>query len=165
MKTLYLIRHGKTSWIQGQSDEQRVLDDSWKEASQKVGFFLKGKNIVLDSIISSPSKRTKETIQLITEEIDFPFSQVEYKQEIYDTHMNGYEWALVCTMELENKYNTVFLIGHNFAISELASYLSDTDIWNMPTCGVIALKFDIKDWSELASKKWEILFSLKPKEL
>jgi len=43
------------------------------------------------------------------------------------------------------------MFGHNEGITQFANYLTGTSIENIPTCGVVKIRFDFNNW-ELVSK-------------
>jgi len=51
---------------------------------------------------------------------------------------------------LNNDKNTVIIFGHNEAFTHIANSLGNMYIDNVPTSGLVQLKFDINDWSAVA---------------
>ena len=65
MKTLILLRHAKSSWdFPDLSDHDRPLNNRGKKDAPLMAEVLKKKNIAIDLIISSTSKRTMETAKV-----------------------------------------------------------------------------------------------------
>ncbi|MEA3468136.1 MAG: histidine phosphatase family protein, partial [Thermodesulfobacteriota bacterium] len=50
-------------------------------------------------------------------------------------------------------------------ITMLANILGDLRIPNMPTCGIVALNFDVETWKDVKKKKGTLLFFNYPKML
>ena len=72
MKTLYIIRHAKSSWSQaGISDFDRTLNDRGFFDAPLMGKILKEKNISPDAIFTSTAKRALLTASILSKEIDF----------------------------------------------------------------------------------------------
>jgi phosphohistidine phosphatase len=166
MKRLYLIRHAKSNWENISLDDfDRPLNERWKKDVKAMWKFLHNKETSPDIVLSSPALRAKLTTEWIVKNLDYKKKNIIYKQEIYDSHMNGYEGLLACIMDLWNDLELIFVVGHNHAISQLAGYLAGRDIWNMPTCSVVALEFDVDEWSELAWTSGSTLFFQSPKNL
>ncbi len=44
---------------------------------------------------------------------------------------------------------TVLIFGHNPVFTMLANTLGDLAIDNVPTCGIVTLDVDIREWKEL----------------
>ncbi len=72
MKTLYIIRHAKSSWKDTTLDDfDRSLNKRGKLNAPLMGDRLKSKNIVPDLILSSPAKRAKKTAKIIAEKVEY----------------------------------------------------------------------------------------------
>ena len=166
MKTLYLIRHAKSDWSSGDtSDFERGINQRWEASIEILSHFLQEKNIFPDLIISSPAKRAKLTVKGLVEKISYNKSDIEYLDIIYDTHMQGYEWFLSALMQQNNSMKSILAVGHNYAISELASCLSWQDIWSMKTCSIIALRFWVENWDDISYGNAEVVFCETPKSI
>ena len=64
MKNLYLLRHAKSSWDDfALKDFDRPLSTRGIQDAELMGNYFKSKRKVLDLVLSSPSKRTKETLE------------------------------------------------------------------------------------------------------
>ena len=76
-KTLYLLRHAKSSWEDSTMlDINRPLNDRGFTDAPNMGKRLHKMGISPEIIIASPSKRTTQTIELVCKEINFDFSKV-----------------------------------------------------------------------------------------
>lgn len=148
MKTLYLIRHAKSSWSNASlSDFDRPLNERGKHDAVTMGDRLLKQNILPDCIISSSSKRTKKTAKRITKALNFKFSNVQFKDELY--HAN--HLTLMKTLcEVQDKYNSIFIIGHNPGISNFCDYLTHQAI-DFPTTGIAKITFEVDSWMEITS--------------
>ena len=166
MKTLYLIRHAKSSWdnldIQ---DFDRPLNERGKDDLKLIWWFLSEKNIYPDVIFSSPAKRAKKTIKWICEYISFPAKEVIFERDIYENHMKSIDYYLAFLMDISNKFNKVFLVWHNPFITDLSEFLTWLDVWNIPTCSVVSIKLEIDNWKDLSYEKGKIDFFVYPKIL
>ncbi len=66
MKTLILIRHGKSSWDDPTlPDFDRPLNERGKKDAPKMAKRLADKKINIDAFISSPAKRAKKNGRII----------------------------------------------------------------------------------------------------
>ena len=147
MKTLYLIRHAKSSWKHpGLTDFERPLNSRGKKDAPFMGKVLKKRNIKPDVIISSPAKRAIKTAKLISKEIEFPKSNIVIEKSIYE----GSVFQIFNVIRsIDNSNNIVFLIGHNPDFTSLANYLSNYPINNLPTCGIFCVEFNTASWKEV----------------
>ena len=65
MKTLYLIRHAKSSWDDSTlTDFERPLNERGINDAPKMGKLLKEKNIIPELLISSPANRAISTAKI-----------------------------------------------------------------------------------------------------
>jgi len=166
MKTLYLLRHAKSDWSHvGQPDFDRGINERGRKSIKKIWEYLAKENIHPDMIVSSPAKRAKITAQWIADYVWYSQKKIQYRPEIYDTHQCGYEWVLSCILDRDNSVEHLFLVGHNYAITDLAEFLCGEIIENMPTCSMVTLQFDIDDWMEVTYKSGKLLQFIKPKNL
>ena len=71
MKTLYILRHGKSSWEQPEeNDFNRPLLPKGQRRTQRISVHIKEHNLPVDLIISSPAVRAFETAKIVAQEID-----------------------------------------------------------------------------------------------
>ena len=160
MKTLYLVRHAKSSWKNpGLTDFNRPLNKRGKRDAPFMGEVLNDKKIHPDLIISSTAKRAKKTATEIASKIGFPLNKITFTDEIYEASM-GNLFNLV--KKLNNKFESVMIFGHNPGLTILNNHISKHYIDNIPTCGIVALQFS-KKWSELDKNSCEHLFFEHPK--
>ncbi len=65
----------------------------------------------------------------------------------------------------EDKHNSIFLIGHNPALSELANMLQKENFTKLPTLGILAINLDIDNWQDITdSPNGNIDFFIFPKQ-
>lgn len=77
MKTLFLIRHAKSSWDDPNKDDfDRPLNERGKRNAPFMGKLLKKENILPDLIISSPAKRAIATAKIIADETGYPKNKI-----------------------------------------------------------------------------------------
>ena len=79
MKTIYFIRHAKSSWDHfGISDKDRPLNDRGEQDAPRMAQLLKEKGVQPDQLVSSPAKRAFTTATYFAKAFDTPPSQLEY---------------------------------------------------------------------------------------
>ena len=147
MKTIYLIRHAKSSWKEpNQLDHERPLNKRGKRDFPLIAKQLNKINITPELIVCSNSQRTKDTVKLLCKEINYPIKDVKYDSTIYEA-------SLVSLIEVVNtlprNYNEIVIIGHNPSITLLSNYLTNDNIDHMPTSGVVKIDLEVEDWNEV----------------
>ena len=77
MKTIYFLRHAKSSWDDYElKDFDIPLSTRGIQDADLMGNYFRSKKIKLDLVLSSPSKRTRETLEHFFQ-IDGPKIQFE----------------------------------------------------------------------------------------
>ena len=70
MKRLLLLRHAKTvPGGVGIDDRERELTERGRGDAPKMGRYIRDEDYLPDLIVASPSKRTVETVELVTDEL------------------------------------------------------------------------------------------------
>ncbi len=144
-KTLILIRHAKSDWSEsGQKDFDRELNQRGHMDAPRMGGKLKELGIVPDLIVSSPAARARLTVEYICEQINYPLQSIDFEDDIYEASVRT---LLKVVNELNDKHNTVIIVGHNPGFTYLAENLTHAEIGNIPTCGIVELTFDLDSWA------------------
>ncbi len=163
MKTLYIIRHAKSSWDDlDQSDFDRPLNERGKRDAPRMGKRLKEKEIHPDLIISSPAKRAWSTSKRIAEILKYLEKNIKTEKDLY--HADE-ETILESLRKVNDNHNVVMLIGHNPGLTDFVNTLSgdETNIDNIPTCGIIAFELKIDSWKKITWGIGRLLFFDYPK--
>src|SRR6266540_2139931 len=150
MKTLFLIRHAKSSWDDtALPDKDRPLGDRGRRDAPKMGKRLAERDVNPDLILSSPAMRALTTAQIIAKKLDYKLKDIVVDDRLYASAADD---LLDVIHELGNKLERVMLVGHNPELTELAKRLS-SKIASMPTCAVAEFTFDAKSWSDIGKAK------------
>tara|TARA_R100001369_G_scaffold91740_2_gene133933 strand:- start:857 stop:1339 length:483 start_codon:yes stop_codon:yes gene_type:complete len=160
MKRVILVRHGKSSWEYNVSDRDRPLMERGIKDVNKVAKEFSSNLIHIDAAYSSPANRALHTAMIFLRAINFPFTKFELSNELYD--FSG-EDVYRFIKGLNNDKDTVVIFGHNEAFTHIANSLGNMYIDNVPTSGLVQLKFDTNDWS--AVTKGITAQTLFPKQL
>ena len=164
MKTLYLLRHAKSSWNAPYlEDKDRPLSDRGVSDIPIVSARLR-KNSSIEAIISSTALRAFTTANLIAEEIGFPVESVISESAIY---LSGPLKLLEIVRKLDDRLGEVMLVCHNPTITEFANcMLGAHHIDNIPTCGLVKLRLDTNSWVHTAFEKGTLMdFNYPKKEI
>ena len=147
MKTLYLVRHAKSSWKNGaMSDFDRPLNKRGLRTAPFMGRLLKELGIEPDTIISSPANRALTTATILAGEIGFSREAIQTNDRIYGAG-DGELHSIVNGLSPE--YDCVMLIGHNPGMHMLAQRLAGFAGDNLPTAAIVVIEFDIDSWSDI----------------
>ena len=163
MKTLFIIRHAKSSWDASNIDDfERPLNDRGKRDAPRMGKRLKEKDIQPTLLLSSPAKRALSTAKRIAKVLKYPKDDIKTDRRLY--HADE-ETMLTVVRELKDKQDVVMIFSHNPGLTEFVNSLMDgeLDIDNVPTCGVVAFQFSLDAWKDVDWGKGKLLFFDYPK--
>lgn len=162
MKTIYLVRHAKSSWKYPNLDDfERPLNKRGRKSAPFMGTILKKLKVAPDLILSSPANRASMTARIIADKISYPLEKIRYSESIYEFSAN----VLIDVIEhLDDVVNKAMLIGHNPALTDLANYFGDKPISNIPTCGVFCADLDIPSWVKISDHCGKLNFFEFPKK-
>ncbi len=154
-KTLYLVRHAKSSWDDPSlADRDRPLSPRGLSSAPDMGRRLAAQGHKPDLVLSSPATRALSTAKRIARETGYPESKIITEEHLYFSGTRG----MVDLLEkLDDKYTKVMIVGHNPAMTSLLKTLCDSPVENMPTCAVAVISFDMSSWSELSMSDGELL--------
>lgn len=162
MKTLLLMRHGKSSWkdVKKDEDKLRPLAKKGEKDARTMAELLEEKNIFPQVIYSSTAKRARETANVF-------FSQCcgEITFVALDSLYLAEPPAIVDVLkETPDRFDRVVVIGHNPGLEGLLQHLTG-EVESLPTASVAYLELQIEHWSDLTlevrADKWE---KWKPKD-
>lgn len=146
MKTLFLIRHAKSSWDDAAlSDRERPLDARGKRDAPAMGERLARRDVKPDLIVSSPAARALATAQIIARKLDYKLKDIVVDDRLYACSADD---LLKVICGIADRQEHVMLFGHNPEITELAHRLW-SQITDMPTCAVAEFTFDANSWSNI----------------
>ena len=156
MKTLFLIRHAKSSWDDtALPDKERSLNARGRRDALKMGERLAKRDVKPDLILSSPAVRALSTAEIFAEKLDYRRRDIVVTERLYAVEADD---LLDVIHQLRDKVERVMLFGHNPELTELAHRLSG-EITHMPTCAVAEFTFDAKSWSKIDTiKPAEVVF-------
>lgn len=160
-KKLLIVRHAKSDWgSAGITDFNRPINESGKINAPIMGKRLKGKGILPDTVISSPALRAITTAKLITHELGYNIAKIKQEKSIYEASCST---LLKIINDFDNEHEMVALFGHNNGITDLAVYLTDAEIFNIPTSGMVMINFPFDDWKMVGKDTGVVEFFDYPK--
>jgi phosphohistidine phosphatase len=162
MKTLYVVRHAKSSWENPLLDDfSRPLNKRGKRDVPNMAKRLKEKTLILDLLLTSTAVRTLTTAQEIAKVLGYEAHKIKGLAELY--HASS-EKILAVVKKVGDHCDVVMLVGHNPGLTDFVNALSSVVIDNVPTCGIAAFKLNINSWTELEMKEETLLFYDYPKK-
>ncbi|MDY6790602.1 MAG: histidine phosphatase family protein [Thermodesulfobacteriota bacterium] len=162
MKTLYLVRHAKSSWKYPHLDDfERPLNKRGRKSAPLMGKILKKLKVAPDLVISSPANRAAMTARIIADKIKYPLDKIRYSEAIYHVSANA---LIHFIKQMDDAVNKVMVVGHNPALTDLANYFGGRSISNIPTCGIFCVDLDISLWAKISAHCGKLKFFEFPKK-
>ncbi|MEL6717517.1 MAG: histidine phosphatase family protein [Bacteroidota bacterium] len=159
MKTLYFIRHAKSSWDDPSlRDFDRPLNPRGKRDAPKMANYLNDLKIQPDLIISSPAKRAQSTARIFQKTLGNPPLQLE--RDIYEANVFD---VFRIIQEIEEEHSVVFIFGHNPTFTSIANQFTEELIMNVPTCGIAKIESNIDSWKNFSRTEGKLTAFYYPK--
>ena len=170
MKTLFLLRHAKSSWSQpGLSDHERPLDTRGQRAATLMGSYLAQRGARPAMILCSSARRARETLDRVLPQLD-PAPLVHVEEEIYLASPGK---LLARLAGVDPGVRDLLVIGHNPGLQDLAEGLAGSGDAQLlrrlrqkfPTAALAALRFEVAGWNELGPGDGLLCDFATPKDL
>jgi len=154
MKTLFLLRHAKSSWDDPAVDDfDRPLAPRGKRATKRLARHIGAQGYEFDLVLCSAARRAKDTWDRVARDLasDTP---VRHLRELYLTGRDGFVTAL---RGLDDDIASVVLVAHNPDIALFADWLcrdGDQEALRLlrakfPTGGFAAITLECDRWADL----------------
>lgn len=150
MKTLYLVRHAKSSWKHDVDDHKRPLKNRGERDGRLVSKQVKDEIKPPQKIISSDATRALSTANFFKKALKVEDANFETNHDLYD--FSGQN-VMRIIKSLDDSLERVMIVGHNHAFTSVANMLGNKYIENVPTCGFVMLEFNEKSWSDITTGK------------
>ena len=161
MKHLILVRHAKSSWKDSELDDHdRPLGKRGERDAPYMAKILRDKKMDVDLMVSSTAVRAFDTAKEFAKKLDYKKEKIVRASDLYLAEADG---MLDYVQRLDDDYKTVMMFGHNPGITWFANLLSNGSIENIPTCGIVAIDFKVKSWSDVSSGSGSLRFFEYPK--
>lgn len=154
IKRLILVRHGKSSWEFNVNDRDRPLKQRGINDALLVAENFQQKDYKIDAVFSSPANRAHSTCKIFKTSLGWKADNIKVVEDLYD--FSG-ERLIIFIKKLDNNLNTVAIFGHNHAFTSIANLYGDQFINNVPTSGLVVLKFNIDDWQHAKYGQTELI--------
>ena len=163
MKTIYIVRHAKSSWEDiSLTDHDRPLNKAGIRKTERIVKYLLKKEVSPELFISSSAVRAKTTAFQIAEGLGYLIEKVQIDKTLYHADENGIFSAL---FGLPNDVDSVMLFGHNPTLTYFVNNFLHPEIDNLPTAGVVSIGFKTHHWEKIAESKFQINFVVFPRML
>jgi len=162
MKTVYLVRHAKSSWEYLElSDMDRPLKGRGIRDAHLMAQWLQELMVGTPEFYASPATRTVHTAMIFARTLGVPLDEVHLEDALYAATHTDISDLL---RGIEGDPASVILFGHNPGMSDFVSDCVPGFLADLPTAGVAVLEFETLSWKDLP-KSAELRYFDFPKNL
>lgn len=144
----------------GQKDFDRPLNERGHHDAPMMAQRLLEKKILIDVFLSSTANRAITTAVYFAETYQRKKKEIQGFQKLYHAS-SGIFYEVIC--QTDDTIVTAAVFSHNPGITDFVNSLTTTQIDNMPTCGVFAVKAETNHWKDFRSAKKTFWFFDYPK--
>ena len=162
-RRLIVMRHAKSSWTSdAETDHGRPLKGRGRRDTPRVARRLVELGWVPEVVLSSDSRRTRETADLLAEEwpeeTRFEFSKTLYRAGIEEVIDEAYA--------VPDDVGCLLVLGHNPGWEQVLAWLTGEDR-QLTTANAALLEGTGQTWPEALADRdgWKLLEIVRPKEL
>ena len=101
------------------------------------------------------------TARIIANKISFPLEEICFSESIYVFSAND---LIEVIKHLDDEVDKAMLVGHNPALTELANYIGDQPISNIPTSAIFCADLEIPSWAKISDHCGKLKFFEFPKK-
>jgi phosphohistidine phosphatase len=172
VRRLLLLRHAKTV-PGGPDDHERVLMGRGRADAPAMGRYIRDHGYEPDLILSSTSRRTVETVALLTVQLQGP-ARTDYVESLYLAEPLT---ILSVIRAAPNEVRTLMVVGHNPGMEAIATELArepvkrkERDRFDLieekfPTAALAVLDFDVAHWRDIDAGTGALSDFVRPRDL
>jgi phosphohistidine phosphatase len=170
MLTLSLLRHAKSSWDDpGLGDVERPLNERGEKAAARMGAYMAEHGIAPDLVLSSPSVRTRQTLDLLLPKLPSR-PPVAFEDNLY---LASAATMLRRVRKLKAAVSHVMVVGHDPGMHSLAAELAGSgnpaDLQALaakfPTAGLAVIAFEARAWPQVKPGAGRLVLFMTPRRL
>lgn len=175
MKTLYLMRHGKSAWDNPElADHERPLAPRGLRAAGRVGKHLRKRGWRPDLAITSTARRAGDTLDAVLDALGGGDTPVERERGLY---LCGATVLLQRLKDLPDDAATALVVGHNPDLHDLARTLAKEEpvaggraalktlSARFPTAACAVLAFPVTRWRDIEPHTARLVEFVQPRKL
>ena len=151
MKTLYIVRHAKSSWdYEGVKDIDRPLKERGINDAYLISNVLQKKIATPDVFIASCANRALHTAMIFTYTFNYPLANLRISKSLFNF---GDGYLIKTVKALDDGFDSAIIFSHDHGISDFVNKFGSVILDHVPTCGVVGIKFDTNHWKDIKSGK------------
>jgi len=162
VKTVLLLRHGKSDWASDTgADRDRPLAKRGERAARTMGQLLSRAGLVPDAAVTSPAARARTTLELAMKAGGW-VCPVQVSEALYGESPQ----AVIDEIGRQSdEATTLLLVGHEPIWSEMVGLLVGGGRHRVPTGALAAVDFEVEAWADVGPGAGVLAFLLPPRLL
>lgn len=162
MKTILLLRHGKSDWDADYgADHDRPLADRGQKGARKMGRFLTTARTVPDRALTSSAKRARETLATAAEAGGWT-GPARVTEALYEATPE----AVLREIQSEpDDAQTLIVVGHEPTWSTFLSKMIGGGSLQVKTAAVASIEVEVERWADVQFGRGSLAFLLPPRAL
>ncbi len=157
MKTIFLLRHAKAApGNAATKDFDRELDARGVKEAARAGELMRRQDVHPKLILSSPAKRTQQTIELAIQDSVLEF-EPQYDGRIYEASTSE---LLNVLASVDENTHEVLVVGHNPGMEELLRYLTN-ESRSIGTAALARIEIANDSWKQLTQGGGQLAWLVK----
>jgi phosphohistidine phosphatase len=170
MKTIYMLRHAKSSWDDSSlPDHDRPLSDRGRAAAPRMGAYMDEAGYLPDLVLCSTSTRTRQTLDAVLSELGAE-PAIEFQEELY---LAGPGEMVDLVRSVPDTVESVLMVGHNPGTGMVAAALSGDGPperihlmrAKFPTAGLAIIELSVDRWKDVESGCGSLKEFVRPRDL
>ncbi|WP_372781129.1 histidine phosphatase family protein [Litorivivens sp.] len=146
MKTLYLLRHAKSSHDDESLDDiDRPLNKRGKRDAVAMATVVGEYCHKVQHIFCSPAKRCRSTIKRVRDALDAPTGELTLDDALYTFDA---DILLNWIRERDPKLDCILVVGHNPAFEDVIRLLTGQPLKHFPTGAFAELHLKVEYWDQ-----------------
>ena len=147
MKTLLIMRHAKSAYPPGISDDfDRPLNKRGRADLPRIARLLAAYGPRPDLVLASAARRARQTATGLVEALGLPASALHLDDALY---LSSPSTLTQAATGLPDSAQTSLIIAHNPGLEEWIGELTGAHI-ALPTAGLAAIELGIHAWAEIS---------------
>lgn len=166
VKSLFLMRHAKSSWSSDASDDfSRPLNERGMRDAKHIAKIFEERHWHPERIVYSAAKRTTVTAECLGE----TFKRAKEVLSTDKLYLAGLDQLLSIVSATPENVTQLLLIGHNPGMEQLLRYLCPNVEYQdngklLTTANVVHIRLPGR-WSEIGREKGQLLEHVRPKSV
>jgi phosphohistidine phosphatase len=171
MKSLILLRHGKSGWDSPVArDFDRPINERGEKGSRMMGHHLRGAGWAFDHVVSSPAVRCTETLDALWD----GYGRILHPNWDRRIYLASGATLLDVVADLPDTADTALMCGHNPGLEDLILMLvpdsagdarRDAVEEKFPTAAAAELQIDVARWSDVTANTARFVRLVRPRDL